>query len=515
MVVERQRRWLGPLLCTLMAACTTLPGASVVPSPIASDPPAIRAGSPDEVGFDTLALADAVRSIAASGVPVHDVVIVRDGMLVLDATFHPYDGTTPHAIGGVTTVVLSTLLGIALDRGLLELDDPVLRWFPDRPAADIDPRWDDVTVRHLATMTAGFACTVTDDSSTLAAMTASDDWIGFVLGQPMEAQPGTRFRACRPVSHLLAAVIQEAGGVSTLDFARQFLFEPLEITAVRWPSDPQGYPHGWGDLAMRPMDLARIGQLWLRHGRWDGARVVSSDWVTRATQVQVTTGALHDYGFGWWIPRGATPGTMEASGDGGQSLAVREDLDLVVVTAGSGIDPAEVSAPLVDALVSPGEAFPRDTWAVGSLRDALDAVRAEPDAASVMTPPAASIAVLSGKTWALDRNPLGLRTLALDLEDADGDGSIRLAFDDTRTDQAGPIGLDSRDRVGLDRHRRPVAIRGAWLDGRTFEIVVDEVTDGRAFRLRLGVEDGGERLRIEGQEVGHDTGFVIEGRVAR
>ena len=100
--------------------------------------------------------------------------------------------------------------------------------------------------------------------------------------------------------HLLSAILQEATGMTALDFARQNLFEPLGIHEVIWEADPQGYTHGWGDLHLKPRDAAKIGYLWLNNGVWEGKQIVSAAWVEDSVKAH-SDGGADDYGYGWWV----------------------------------------------------------------------------------------------------------------------------------------------------------------------------------------------------------------------
>jgi len=210
--------------------------------------------------------------------------------VVVDAYFYPYDGQTVHDVASVTKSVMTTLIGIAADQGKLELDQPLVSFFPGRTIANRDAGKEHITVRHLASMSSGLDCTADYDEATLREMQASSDWVQFTLDRPMIDEPGSRFVYCSPGMHLLSAILQQATGMTALDFARQNLFEPLGIHDVIWPADPQGVTHGWGDLYMHPHDMAKLGYLWLNHGQWGGRQIVSRAWVEDSAKVQIKTG---------------------------------------------------------------------------------------------------------------------------------------------------------------------------------------------------------------------------------
>jgi len=107
-------------------------------------------------------------------------------------------------------------------------------------------------------------------------MWTAADWVQFVLDRPVRWVPGTRFVYCSPGTHLLSAILQQATGMTALQFAREYLFTPLGIRDVIWPADPQGVTRGWGDIRLHPHDMAKIGFLWRNRGVWDGRQVVSA-----------------------------------------------------------------------------------------------------------------------------------------------------------------------------------------------------------------------------------------------
>jgi CubicO group peptidase (beta-lactamase class C family) len=228
-------------------------------------------------------------------------MIVRGDAMLLDAYFYPYDGSTYHDLASVTKSMITTLIGIAVDQGKLDLDQPMLSFFPERTIANLSELKDKITVRHLASMTAGLACNPHDDEVTLEEMRASEDWVQFALDRRVAGEPGTNFQYCGLQMHLLSAILQEATGMTALEFAHANLFGPLGITDVYWPADPQGYTHGWGDLCLHPHDMARLGSLFLHEGKWRDRQIISKDWISAATSTKIATGPDRedDYGYGW------------------------------------------------------------------------------------------------------------------------------------------------------------------------------------------------------------------------
>ncbi len=279
-----------------------------------------RTCAPEEQGFDSVKLAEGLSAIRQKGLDLHSVSIVRNGVMLLDAYFYPYDGKTVHDQASVTKSIMTTLIGIAADQGKLKLDDPMLSFFPGRAVANRNAAKERITVRHLASMSSGLECTSANDEQTLHEMERSPDFVQFTLDRKMIGEPGSQFVYCSPGMHLLSAILQKATGMTALEFARLNLFEPLGIRDVIWPADAQGFNLGWGDIHLHPHDTAKIGYLWLNHGEWEGRQIVSRAWVDSSVKTQIKTGRDDDYGYGWWIT--GDEGEYAAIGRGGQRIQV-------------------------------------------------------------------------------------------------------------------------------------------------------------------------------------------------
>jgi CubicO group peptidase (beta-lactamase class C family) len=173
-------------------------------------------------------------------------------------------------------------------------------------------------------------------------MEKSDDWIRFVIDQPMSHQPGTVFVYNSGASELLAMIIKQATGQHVDAYAQEHLFGPLGITEYFWKKTPTGFPDTEGGLYLTAGDLAKIGYLYLKDGVWDQKRVLPEGWVAASVERSVDdTGWLGmGYGYQWWlVPWGSTDGSFAfaAIGYGGQRLFVVPELDLIAVFTGWNI----------------------------------------------------------------------------------------------------------------------------------------------------------------------------------
>ena len=230
-----------------------------------------KTASPESQGLDSAVLAEALDYVRTKSIPLHSFLIVRNGMVVLDAYFYPYRGREVHDVASVTKSFTSAAVGIAIEQGYIQsVDQKVLSLLP-LASADADPRKLNLSVRHLLSMTSGFDCDTEGGEKALAAMRHAD-WALFALALPMRTEPGSNYAYCSCNNHLLSSILTAATGKSLFEFARANLFRPIGITDGIWPADPNGRTHGWGDLHLHPRDMARLGLLYLNRGRWGTRR---------------------------------------------------------------------------------------------------------------------------------------------------------------------------------------------------------------------------------------------------
>ncbi len=478
-----------PYNAALGTACFVAGLAVVAPTPraVAQQDPwpthGWRRSSPEAQGMSSAVLAEAFDYIRQHRLPIHSLQVVRNGYLVLDAYFWPFRDGQVHDLASVTKSVTTTLVGIAIgEHRLSGVDQRLLPLFADRAVANRDERKDRITLEHLLTMTSGLDC-VGAHEVTLFEMMQSSDWVQFMLDRPMRDEPGTRYEYCSSGMHLLAAVVARAAGMNTLDFARRELFDPLGIEHVVWPVDPQGIPHGWGDLHLLPLDMAKIGYLWLHGGRWEDRQIVPAEWMAAATEVHSHPGFTpgQEYGYGLWIYPRRTPPIFEGLGRGGQRISVVPELNLVVVFTGGTFEPGDVGD-FIGRSIRSSSPLPEDPAGAARLAAAVAAATRPPERQGVPPlPPQA--AAISGRRFDLEPNSIGVQWFALAF-DGRAEARLTLSFSDGRSETR-PVGLDGVPRVSpKGRFGLPVAVSGAWEGDSTFVLTYDEVGNINAIRLR-------------------------------
>lgn len=465
--------------------------------------------TPEAQGFDSTKLAEAMVAWREQGIPIHSLLLIRNGYVVADATFYPYDGQTAHDVASVTKSVMTTLIGIAVDQGKLNLDAPMVSFFPDRTIANLDARKEAITVRHLLSMSSGLQCTRDGmENDTVSAMHGSPDFVQFALDLPTATDPGSSFLYCSPAIHLLSPILQQATGMTTLEFARQNLFEPLGITDLAWERDPQGYYQGWGDLSLYPRDMAKIGQLFLQNGQWEGQQIVPREWVEEATAVHMTSSTDDPYGYGWWLSP-ETEGVYRAAGRLGQNIIVLPSLNTILVTTGGGFEIEEIEELLLAAFADMEKPLPANPAGVARLEAAVAAV-AQPPAAKPVAPLPDVARAISGKTYVFDRNAVGLTSLAFEFDDSP-EATAHIGWEDASV-AAMSIGLDGAYRFSpTATDSRPVGLRGNWQPPQTFILEYNGVVTNDQLALQLLFQD--DRVVATASATVGGPGVVFEGRL--
>ncbi|MEK3839194.1 serine hydrolase [Paenibacillus sp. FSL P2-0136] len=288
-------------------------------------------GTPEQVEMDPKEV-EAVMQYAKES-PVLSMLVVKDGTIVSE---YYKDGMSDSklAINSITKSVTSLLIGIAIDKGYLKgINEPIESFFPEYKELFDSPDKRSITLEHLLSMTSGLHFPEwTDWNYMIQPMTETKDWNQFVLSQPMDSRPGEIWNYNTGGSQLMAAILRKTTGQSELDFAKEHLLGPLGIDSVKWPRSPDDSNSGGFGLKMKPRDLAKIGQLVLNRGVWDGKRIVSEAWIRESTSRHSEGNvSFGEYGHHWWMNQYGGHKAVFGMGYAGQYLTIVPDLNLVIV----------------------------------------------------------------------------------------------------------------------------------------------------------------------------------------
>ena len=273
---------------------------------------------------------------AGSTMPrLHSLLVSWRGNLVLERYFNGTKPTRPTNIKSASKSVISALVGIAIDRGMIAgVKQPISGFFPEIVAGQDNSAKKQITIENLLTMQSGLETT---SNRNYGAWVQSPNWVRHALDRPLLSQPGTVMEYSTGNMHLLSAILTKATGKSTWQFAQEMLAKPMGFTLPRWPQDPQGVFYGGNDMLMTPLQMVAFGELYLNHGRLNGQQIVPARWVEASQMPRAQSRREDDrfYGYGWWIRDLAGQRTYYAWGFGGQFIFIVPKLDLVVVTTSS------------------------------------------------------------------------------------------------------------------------------------------------------------------------------------
>jgi len=258
-------------------------------------------------------------------------ILIRNGQIVYEEYFNDSSVTDSNNVASVSKSILSALLGIAMNQGhIISAEEPIATYLPQYFEDETDPQKLDWTIRDLLTMSHGLAWT---ENISDRQLNGSDDVVGDILELPIIDEPGTYFNYSTGVSHVLSAVLTEATGMSTCEYAHTYLFEPMGIETEFWGVDSQGYFTGGHSVSITAREIAKFGMLFLNEGNWFGEQLVPGWWVVASTTPRIDIGNSYaGYGYYWWLNRIAGYDMYSALGYGGQLLHVIPDLNVVLVT---------------------------------------------------------------------------------------------------------------------------------------------------------------------------------------
>ncbi len=248
-----------------------------------------------------------------------------------------FKGRSPNRtfnIKSASKSIIGLLAGIAIEEGFIpSIEEPISTYFPEYFDENPNPKKESITIRNLLSMQTGLRST---SSGNYGAWVISDNWAEYALDQDFVTEIDGRMVYSTGTSHLLSVIITKASGMSTKSFAEKYLFDTLDITIGGWDRDPQGYYMGGNNMAMKPDDLLKIGQMLIDDGVWEGEQIISKDWIIDSFKTY-TYSNYNPYGYGyqWWNKETAGYTTFFAWGHGGQYIMMIPELDAVVVMTSS------------------------------------------------------------------------------------------------------------------------------------------------------------------------------------
>lgn len=297
-----------------------------------------------------------LKAVADAGQDLHSIMIVQRGKVIKERWLGEGTWNKPHVLNSVSKTFTATAVGFAVAEGKLRLTDKVISFFPDQLPAEISPNLEKLEVRHLLTMSSGHDVDPTpltrgEDSQEL-------DWVRTFLAAPLTHEPGTFFVYNSLGTYMLSAIVQKVTGEKVIDYLYPRLFRPLGIVGATWQESPQGINCGGWGLYLKTEDLAKMGQLFLQKGTWNGKRLLPESWIDEATRSHIASlpagtrreeltikpkdsDWLQGYGYQMWRCR---HDAVRADGANGQYIIILPEQEAVIaMTANIGDMQAEIN----------------------------------------------------------------------------------------------------------------------------------------------------------------------------
>jgi len=334
----------GILILSMLAGCG---GPSVEDLEAVDYTPLLRddwkVSTPEEQGLDPMLVAEMYYN-AEKLETIYSLLIIKNDHLVAEKYFNQGSVDQKDRLQSVTKSYTSALVGIALEQGYLSsVDQNMLDFFPEIVDRITDPRKEQITIRQMLQMRAGYPSEETNPIF----------WDGLLSGHylplieefPLIADPGTEFNYSNLTSNWLGIIVHQVTGTNLKSFAEEYLFQPIGVEAGEWGTDAEGHNNGCGDLHFSARDAAKFGLLYLNDGVYEGKQVVATDWVHDSLQrysknINATGGfpanwglSISDIGYGyqWWSAKAGDHHLDFAWGHGGQFIVLVDELDMVIV----------------------------------------------------------------------------------------------------------------------------------------------------------------------------------------
>lgn len=281
--------------------------------------------TPESQGISSDLFAALLRELDASkDTEMHHFMALRHGKVICECNFAPYPKGMWHITHSMCKSITGMAIGMLIEEEKLKLDENIYDIFPDHINAFSKIFRPVITVENLLTMTSG----VTFNESGIV---SGNDWLGSFLNASVNGKPGTEFQYNSLNTYVLSAIVTKRTGETLTEYLTPRLFGPLGITKYYWETCPKGITKGGWGLLLCAEDMAKLGQLYLQRGKWNGQQLVSEYWIEISTARHLKT-QNDTYGYGYQLWMEQRPGSFEYNGMLGQNVIIYPDMDMVLVT---------------------------------------------------------------------------------------------------------------------------------------------------------------------------------------
>jgi hypothetical protein len=463
---------------------------------------AFQTGEPEEEGFSSSKLSAIFPYVRNQQVNVHSLMIIRNDKIIFDAYLYPYAKGLQHDIASCTKSITSLLVGIAIDKGFIRDENELVKnYFPE--IKSYSKNFQTLTIKDLLTMTSGLDCGSDNEEALFSGLFKAPDWPAYIFNIPSTSPSGKQFSYCSCNFYLLAEILYHSTKLSPEKFADKYLFKPMGIKNFYWTKNNKGVNYGWGDLALKPYDMAKIGRLLLNNGKWNGTQLISADYIKKATSIQIPFSDHKGYGYGFWVDNDHS---FNAVGRGGQRIHVDRLYNAIVIATGGGYDWDEKGG-LSDLI---GSSIHQD--ALSKNQPASDSLKIAIDNAAKMSGilPVESLAnarqdILFNRTLIFEKNSLNISKAQI-ITSGYTDTIFRITYLSGKV-VSYPLGTGTKYRYFKDTSSNHVyAIRGYWKLQDDFVVDFNTLTKINNYKIDFILKDKENQVTIkEGTQAINDA----------
>lgn len=459
------------------------------------------AAFPEQVGVDSKTLHAYLDDVLEQGFEAHSILVLRHGKVAYAHWRAPYAPDIPHTMYSVSKSITATAIGLAAEEGILTLDTKVLDVFPEHRPKKPDPWLEEMTVRHLVSMTAG-------KDVSIFANKAAGDWVGQFFASKWEFEPGKGWKYINENIYMLSAIIHKLTGSGLLAFLQPRLFQPLGITRpLFWETDEKGIEAGGWGLYLTTEELAKIVLCYQQMGKYAGNQIVPEAWVREATAWQADNSRNQDIdscaGYGYCFWRNALPNSYRFDGMFSQYGFVFEDYDAALVLTNCEMDQVVVRECVArhfpKVFIAENET-PLQDGCTDLALPALPDLAAKPHSTVEQTIEGREIHFRRNRIVNIVRNPMSVLTLAALYMSADKAGNIdKLSFrfqkdacemrwsegKETNSVLCGMDGTQRRSPICVGGLHFTAACSAAWADENTLDVWVRPLESVCERRMRF------------------------------
>jgi CubicO group peptidase (beta-lactamase class C family) len=446
----------------------------------------LKRSTPEAEGISSAAILSFIEAAEENIDAMHSFMILRHGKVVSEGWWAPYNPTSPHTMWSLSKSFTSTAIGFAVQENLLSLDDLVISFFPDEIPEE--PSWQlkELRIKDLLTMNTGHR------QEPRIFRGSNDNFVKAFFEAEIEFMPGTHFLYNTAATYILSAILQKVSGEKLVDFLEPRLFNPLNIKKPVWDECPMGINIGGFGLNITTEDIAKLGQLYLQRGNWNGKQLLSENWIEMATSKQVSNGSnpgndwAQGYGFQFWRCR---HNCYRGDGMRGQFCIIVPEHDAVIAIT-SGTDDMAGIMNLVWDILLPAmkkEKLPANEAGFLALKNkvanlSLKTIEGESYSADSKQ--------INKKKYSVSTNTVGIKSIAFNL--GKKEHSISIEMEDGI--EVIPIGCGEYSKSELNNQwaftrskSKKIATSGAWVKPNEYQIRIYqyETPEGLTYSFRF------------------------------